>query len=334
MNGKINRIFNPAWYHGKNKRKSFFEGWYYKLVSADERHSMSIIPGVFQHRYGANSISFIQCIETVTGKSNFIEFPIDVFRTKTKKFEIDIGGNQFQTDKINVDIKKDNLSLKADLTFNHLNPWPISLISPGIMGWYAWVPFMECFHGVLSLDHTIEGTVSLNGEDINFSGGKGYIEKDWGTAFPEAWVWQQTNHFTEGAISLTASIAIIPWIRKSFPGFIIGFLWDGKLYRFTTYTGAETKLLEIHDHEIIWIVADKKFILEMHTRRGPGLILKAPTINGMERQIKESIQSEVDIRLYQRIKTGKTLIYQGTGRNAGLEVEGNINRLLTMIKQA
>ena len=23
------------------------------------------------------------------------------------------------------------------------------------MGWYAWVPFMECYHGVLSLDHTI-----------------------------------------------------------------------------------------------------------------------------------------------------------------------------------
>jgi hypothetical protein len=202
------------------------------------------------------------------------------------------------------------------------------------MGWYSWVPFMECFHGVLSLDHSVKGIISINGREVSLDGGKGYIEKDWGTAFPEAWFWQQSNHFDEDEVSLTASIAIIPWIRKSFPGFIIGFLWDGILYKFATYTGAKTRKLEINEKDILWIVEDKKYILEMRSERGTTSPLRAPTKTGMNRQIDESINSWINVKLYQKIKTGKTIIYQGEGNNAGMEIEGNIPGLLNMIENA
>jgi len=33
----LRTILNPGVYHGVNKKPPFFEGWYYKLVSADER---------------------------------------------------------------------------------------------------------------------------------------------------------------------------------------------------------------------------------------------------------------------------------------------------------
>jgi hypothetical protein len=32
-------------YHGHGKRPPFFEGWYYKLVSADETQRYAVIPG-------------------------------------------------------------------------------------------------------------------------------------------------------------------------------------------------------------------------------------------------------------------------------------------------
>ena len=32
--------------------------------------------------------------------------------------------------------------------------------------------------------------------------------------FPQAWVWMQTNHFEQPRISLTASVAIIPWMGQ------------------------------------------------------------------------------------------------------------------------
>ena len=35
---------------------------------------------------------------------------------------------------------------------------------------------------------------------------RGYIEKDWGKAFPHSWLWLQTNHFTQPGTSLSASV--------------------------------------------------------------------------------------------------------------------------------
>ncbi|MCK7537696.1 MAG: tocopherol cyclase family protein [Marinilabiliales bacterium] len=35
----------------------------------------------------------------------------------------------------------------------------------------------------------------------DFSGGRGYIEKDWGHSFPSAYVWMQSNHFQLARIS-------------------------------------------------------------------------------------------------------------------------------------
>ena len=38
--------FTPGVYHRFNQLPPFFEGWYFKLVSADEKHKIAIIPGV------------------------------------------------------------------------------------------------------------------------------------------------------------------------------------------------------------------------------------------------------------------------------------------------
>ncbi len=331
---RLGKILNPERYHGTNRKKSFFEGWYYKMVSADKMNSFAVIPGVFLDKDHSKSISFIQVLDGKNKTSHFIDFPIDLFKASENKLELDIGGNRFNSDSIEISMQRNELSFKANLSFSNIKTWPKTILSPGIMGWYSWVPFMECFHGVLSLDHSIDGIISINEREVNFSGGKGYIEKDWGTAFPEAWFWQQSNHFDEDEVSLTASIAIIPWIGKSFPGFIIGFLWDGTLYRFATYTGAKTKTLDINEKDILWIVEDKKYILEMRSERGTSSPLRAPALTGMDRQIDESINSWIDVKLYQKIKTGKTMIYQGEGNNAGMEIEGNIPRLLNMIENA
>jgi tocopherol cyclase len=51
------------------------------------------------------------------------------------------------------------------------------------MGWFAYVPFMECYHGVLSLDHEVNGRLRLGKRETDFSGGRGYIEKDWAAPF-------------------------------------------------------------------------------------------------------------------------------------------------------
>ncbi|MPN29068.1 hypothetical protein SDC9_176516 [bioreactor metagenome] len=84
------------------------------------------------------------------------------------------------------------------------------LLNAGIMGWYRFVPFMECYHGVVSLTHNLNGKIYINNEVHNFKDGKGYIEKDWGSSMPSAWIWMQSNHFNENNSSFMLSIANIP----------------------------------------------------------------------------------------------------------------------------
>ena len=70
-------------------------------------------------------------------------------------------------------------------------------------------------HGVLGFDHAIQGVLAIDDQAVDFSGGRGYIEKDWGQSFPEAWVWFQTNHFERAGVYLTASVANIPWMGNA-----------------------------------------------------------------------------------------------------------------------
>ena len=43
---QIRAILNPSTYHGTLQKPPFFEGWYFKMVSADEKHKIAIIPGI------------------------------------------------------------------------------------------------------------------------------------------------------------------------------------------------------------------------------------------------------------------------------------------------
>jgi hypothetical protein len=75
---------------------------------------------------------------------------------------------------------------------------------------------MECYHGVLSFDHKISGSLTINEIEVNFDDGKGYLEKDWGTSIPSSWIWMQTNQFQGDVASLFGSVAKIPRLKNYF----------------------------------------------------------------------------------------------------------------------
>jgi len=194
-----------------------------------------------------------------------------------------------------------------------------------VMGWYAWVPKMECYHGVLGFDHKISGFLEINGTEFDFTNGRGYIEKDWGAAFPEGYVWMQTNHFGHPNICLTGSIALIPWLGSVFRGFIVGLWIDGELFRFATYTGASVDLLEITNSEVLWTIMDRDHRLEIIATRGITGDLKGPTRHDMGMRVAESMMAKIHVKLLG--KRGE-IIYEDTGHHAGLEVAGDIKKLL------
>jgi len=315
-------IMNPAIYHGHNKKPPFFEGWYYKIVSADETHKYAIIPGVF---LGEDGYAFIQFLDGSTGNVQFFTYPLDTFHAAEDEFHLRIGSSTFQLNRLELDIDQQGFRIEAQLAFPETTGWPVTLASPGVMGWYAWVPKMECYHGVLSFNHHTTGSLRVNGTEIDFTGGLGYMEKDWGAAFPQGYVWMQSNHFQQPNTCLTASIAMIPWLGNAFRGFIVGLWLDGELYRFATYTGAATDLLEVDDHRVTWQMSDSKYRLEITAARGKTGDLKGPTRQEMDMRVAESLDAEIQVRLLD--KKGN-LLFEDTGRHAGLEAAGDLDTLL------
>jgi hypothetical protein len=321
---------NPACYHGHGRKPPFFEGWYFKIVDATENHRYAVIPGISLGRDASSQHAFIQVLDGRTGRVTYHEYPVETFQAAERIFDLRIGPNRFTSDSISLDIQGTERAVRGQLNFRGLAPWPVTLGSPGIMGWYAWIPSMECYHGVVSLDHEILGTLEVDGQSVDFSGGRGYIEKDWGPSFPSAWIWFQTNHFAQPGTSLTASLAIIPWIRTSFPGFIIGLWHGGRLYRFATYTGAKVTHLEVTDERVVWTVQDRCYRLDMVAARAQGGLLHAPTTADMSRRIAETLNASVEVRLTSLARVGRKTLFEGTGRHAGLEAVGDMNRLVGM----
>ena len=326
----LHSTLHPASYHGHGKRPPFFEGWYYKLVDATEQARYAVIPGIFMSEDPAKHHAFVQVLDGQTGQVNYHRYRPEEFWAADRGFDLRIGPNRFTAEHLSLDIHSPELTVSGELRFSDLTPWPVKLTSPGIMGWYAWVPFMECYHGVVSLDHGIQGSLSVNDQDIDLAGGRVNIEKDWCKSFPSAWIWFQTNHFEEPGTSLTASVAIIPWVRQSFPGFIVGLWHDDALYRFATYTGARIEQLDITDEQVVWVLRDRRFRLEMRAIRSAGGLLHAPTPVHMGWRIAETLSAEVEVALYKLGSSASQVLFRGTGRHVGLEAVGDLSRLRAM----
>lgn len=337
MRMMLNRplIWRPASYHGHRKTHDFFEGWYFKLVDRTETRVYAVIPGVYLGKNGADSHCFVQTLDGLTGRSTFHRFPLAQFSAAGDRFAVCIGPNRFSADEISLDIRTEERQMQGRLSFERLVPWPVGLASPGIMGPYAFAPFMECYHGVVSLDHEIQGQLIVDGSPADFSRGRGYIEKDWGKSFPRAWIWMQTNHFEQPGTCLTGSVATIPWLGSAFRGFIVGLWHGGVLYRFATYSGASIKRLQLTDTHVIWHLAGRAlgsggalYRLEINAVRSEGGLLHAPYSSGMLQRVTESLTAQVQVRLLALREGGEEVIFAETGRHAGLEINGELGEIL------
>lgn len=319
-------IWKPERYHGPGGRKrNFFEGWYFKSVDRRGKHAVAVIPGVSLGGSTQTAHAFIQFVEAGCGRAGYFRFPLSEFRSAMSDFRVAIGPNRFSLDRLILDLADGPRRVRGELRFSGMIPWPVRFFSPGVMGWYAFVPFMECYHGVLSFDHAIDGFLEIDGHRSDFSGGRGYIEKDWGRSMPAAWIWMQSNHFLEQGVSLFGSIAKIPWRGNFFTGFIFGFLHHGRVHRFATYTGARIVSLAEDGKRISLVVADRRHGLEISADRRAGVDLPAPLLGEMSARVRETLRSSIAVRFFQRSGSGRReTIFSGTGEHAGLEFVGDI----------
>lgn len=310
-------LWNPPSFHGWGRRRNYFEGWYLKVVTADLGQALAVIPGISYEASGAGK-AFIQVMDGTGHTSLYHEFPVADFRPEADCFAVRVGSHFFSESELRVDLPELQLNVRMH---GHIG-WPRSRGAPGIMGWYGFVPFMECYHDVIAMHCQLSGSGQLYQTALDFNGGRGYAEKDWGTSFPSSWIWMQSNHFPDDAgqpVSLFASVANIPWLGRYFIGYIAGFLWRGKVYRFATYLGSRRRT-RTSDNQVELSFQSAAHELTIRAQQATGVDLRSPLSGSMTGKVNESLEARIEVTFCDR--RGNCL-YHGAAFPAGLEVAGD-----------
>jgi hypothetical protein len=296
------------------------------MVSAGRDQRWSVIPGVFLAEDDTKSHAFVQVLDGYRGHATYHEYPVDAFWADPYEFDVRVWNNSFSATGMSLDI--DDSTRRVSGTVSHHGNIPLvrSIVQPGIMGPFAYIPAMECYHGIVSLDHELLGSIEIDGRRVDFSGGRGYIEKDWGTNFPSGYVWMQSNHFSTPGTSLSASVAHIPLWGLNFPGFIVALWHQGRHYRWATYNRSRTARLHITDTHVEWTLAGRRFCLSLTAERIAGGLLKAPVRTEMHKRVDETMRSTVRVRLTDH---KQTVIFDDIGDCTALEVHGALEKLVT-----
>ena len=217
--------------------------------------------------------AFIQII-TNTDSYYFRDFS-PVYR---KRGTLYLGGNTFSKDGLDIHIDDHAVSIHGCIRYADLTP-----LRYDIMGPFKFFP-MQCRHKIISLLHRLEGSLSINGEVIDFTGGTGYIEGDSGTSFPDNYMWIQCNDFYE-RVCISVSLADVPFAGTQFQGCIGVVYLNGVEYRMATYRGV--KVLFCNENRII--LKQGNLGLDISIGPGTGHALAAPKNGDMCRAIQERI---------------------------------------------
>ncbi|MEL7608116.1 MAG: tocopherol cyclase family protein [Bacillota bacterium] len=292
------------YFHGEGKRRSYFEGWYFK--HQNEEQTIALIPAYHVEQNGRASAS----IQVITdGQAWRAVFPASDFHAERDRFCVRIGDNAFRSDGIDIRLRTARLRMEGSLLFG-----PLTAPRSSTMGPFSHVPFLQCRHEVISLCHQVQGRFTVNGTPYEFAPGIGYIEGDRGVSFPEAYLWTQCSFFggPHGKdCCVMLSIASVPFLGREFAGCICC-VYDGETeYRLATYRGV--RILRWDACEAI--ISQGPYTLEATLLNAKPQSLYAPNRGSMTRTIHESAACRVAYRFL----NGKETILDVISDRAGFE---------------
>jgi len=270
-----------------------FEGWYYKHHANGK--SLALIPG------RAVDHAFVQIV--TNERTHYVNYPLSAYHPGDI---LRVGNSTFSRFGIRVDIDHPDVKLSGEVRYRNLTP-----IRGDIMGPFRWFP-MECRHGIISMDHSLEGALTLDGIRIDLSGGRGYIESDSGSSFPKGYTWVQCNDF-DANCSITAAVARIPFYGLRFWGHICVVWLDGVEYRLATYNGGKV----IRTGPGIIELKRGNYQLSVTVDDFDGLHLSAPRFGEMSHSIRETLSCPAHFRFTE----GSRVLFDRESEHASYEYE-------------
>lgn len=311
----LRHLLLPEAFQGTGAKPPYFEGWYYCLRKDGD--AIAILPGIC---LGTDSHAFIQALDAAAGVSLYERYPLSAFRYAHGRFQVRVGNSVFSEESVHLDTPR----LRGHILLHPRTAFSAPGPHTGEMGPAAFLPGLQCRHGVVNTSCGLHGHVCVDNRETTLDGGTGYVEKDWGRAFPRAYLWTQA-HF--GPVSFMLSLAGVPVPGGTLTGAIAFLYGPGLRLRFATYSGFLLKALCLPEDggvHLAFSSPGRRLTLRLVTHGG--LPLRAPDERGMNREIKEDLFASLRLRLADT--RGNTLFY-GETNQTGAELVGDWPQIRT-----
>lgn len=201
------RRLHPTLLQGDITKNNYFEGWFQKVYIPEQNTSIIIIYGIATGNE-LTKTGFIQLL--IPGHEVIhLDFPQHEVALSKRKHEVKLGPNYFSSNRIHIENKRVQLDLD-------IIPVAKKAFQQNSMGNFYLVPGLPCYHSVLQVNSFVKGHININNELIQLTRSSGYLEKNWGTSFPEKYFWMHAQDPLNSNNQVLYSQAEIKWGNKTF----------------------------------------------------------------------------------------------------------------------
>jgi len=280
----------PTQLKGKFKKRNFFEGWFHKIYSAKHQTSFVIIYGYTTGNY-YDKFGFIQFL--IPNKNvEIYYFSKNEISYNPKNHSVQMGSNILSLKEIKINLK----DIYMDLNIS--DNLPISSFKNS-MGYAYFIPTLPCYHSILNKSHLISGEINLFNNKYLLDNDLGYMEKNWGTSFPEKYFWIQAVEPNNPNVSLLFSQAEIKWMGKSFIKHVGHLRLNGEELDLRTLTLFNVSYDNTNPENITITIKSKQIKLEMSFSVAKKYMFKGPLKGKLSRDILHHSDSQIDLKIYQ-----------------------------------
>ncbi len=279
---------NPSSIRGGIGRSRFFEGWFQKLYSREHRTSFVIIYG-YATGNAHDMFGFIQVL--IPGQEPaLVYFPKGQVVLDRQQHIVRMGDNVLSTNTI--DIHLHELSINLQL----MNNQRIETLNNS-MGYAYYVPTLPCYHSVLNTSHGVSGSIVHRSNEYAVNNEMGYLEKNWGTSFPDRYTWLHAVDPNNAETSLLFSRADIQWLGRTFTRHVGHIRFDGKHIDLRSLSSVVISTHSDGTDVHIYRIKSASLQLDITVTVGHKVLLKAPEKGSLSREIPHHIDALIEARV-------------------------------------
>lgn len=281
-------INKPSSLQGSFDRKKYFEGWFHKIYSAKYKTSFILIYG-YTTGNSDKKFGFIQ-VHIPNQQVLIMYFDKNEVFCDPNKHVVRMGEHIFTSNKIDINTKEMGIQL-------HLTDNQSIRTFKNSMGYNYVIPNLPCYHAILNKSHLVSGEIRTEKTNFVMDQDMGYLEKNWGTSFPENYIWLHAVDPTNAEVNLLFSQAEIKWMGGAFLRHLGYLNFENECIDLRQLENPIVSNSFVNPEKQLIHISSKLIELEISIVLGEQVLFKGPEDGALQRDIIHYTDAIIEVKL-------------------------------------